>query len=249
VNPILMEIEASGSTRLPDGQLVPLHSAVGPDSGRVLRQAVALAKPRLACEVGLAFGVSSLYLLDAMSEHGDGTLIGMDPAQHDHTWRGGGLHNIARAGFADRYEFFGETSQRVLPRLVESGRRIQLGFIDGWHTFDHTLVDFFYMDQMLDVGGVIVLDDVGYPGLKRLAEFILSNRSYSLVDAAYEPVPSNFRRRAKGLAQKLLEPLVRDDSTPGAATRARLAPLQGAMLIALRKDSDDVRRFDHFEPF
>ena len=35
---------------------------------------------------------------------------------------------------------------------------------------------------MLDVGGIIVLDDLGYPSIRRLCHFILSNRSYRTFD-------------------------------------------------------------------
>ena len=36
----------------------------------------------------------------------------------------------------------------ALPRLVEQGKRIQFCFIDGLHTFDYTLLDAFFADQV-----------------------------------------------------------------------------------------------------
>ena len=36
----------------------------------------------------------------------------------------------------------------ALPRLVEQGKRIQFCFIDGLHTFDYTMLDAFYADQV-----------------------------------------------------------------------------------------------------
>jgi predicted O-methyltransferase YrrM len=249
MNPIIEEIVRSGTTQLPDGRSIPAHSGIGPGSGRVIQHAIEVAKPSLGCEVGLAYGLSTLYILDAMQRHGGGRLIGMDPAQHDHTWQGGGLHNVRRAGFEDRYEFHEATSQQMLPRLAEKGTRIQFAFIDGWHTFDHTLVDFFYIDSMLDVGGVVVLDDVGYPGLQRLAHFIVCNRDYAILDLDPRPRPSGWRVAAKSLAQKLLAPLVRDNRTPSAATSGVRSRVDDAALIALQKRGDDSRRFDHFVPF
>jgi predicted O-methyltransferase YrrM len=249
LNHVIEEIERDGMMVLPDGERVRVHSAVGPGSGRVIRRAIEQARPKLGCEVGLAFGVSTLYILDAMKDFGDGRLIGMDPAQHDRTWRGGGLHNLHRAGFSDRYTFHEATSQRVLPRLAEAGTRIQFGFIDGWHTFDHTLVDFFYLDQMMDVGGVVVLDDVGYASLQRLAHFIVTNRDYSLLGSDPRPFPSDFRNTAKAIAKKICHPLVRDDHTPTAESRRLQDPINRSQLIALRKNGDDGRSFDHFVPF
>ena len=249
MNPVLAEIEKTGTMVLPSGEAIKAYSHVGVGSGRVIRHAIAVAKPKLACEVGLAYGVSSLYILDAMQENGGGRLIGMDPAQHDETWRGGGLNNIQRAGYADCYEFHEDTSQRVLPRLAEVGTRIQFGFIDGWHTFDHTLVDFFYIDQMLDVGGVVVLDDVGYPGLRRLAHFIVANRDYEILDFDPVAVAPSWKTGVKRVLQTVLRPWVRDNFTPDERTMALERKVNQAQLIALRKNGNDRRSFDHFVPF
>ena len=137
-HPVIDEIESSGLTILPDGTRVPIHSNIGPESGKVIRQAIEATRPQMGLEVGLAFGMSTLYILDAMQLRGEGQLIGMDPAQHDATWRGGGLYNVQRAGFGHQYVFHEEPSQVVLPRLAAADTRIQFAFIDGWHTFDHT---------------------------------------------------------------------------------------------------------------
>ena len=78
----------------------------------------------MGLEVGLAFGISTLLhtRCNAVAME-DGVLIGIDPAQHDATWRGGGLQNVKRAGFNDRYLFHEERSQVVLPRLDAAGTR------------------------------------------------------------------------------------------------------------------------------
>ena len=117
-----------------------------------------------------------------MRSYGGGRVDWHGPCAARRDLAGGGLHNVKRAGFNDRYFFHEEQSQVVLPRLDAAGTRIQFALIDGWHTFDHTLVDFFFIDRMLDVGGIIVLDDVGYPSICRLCHFILANRNYSTFD-------------------------------------------------------------------
>jgi predicted O-methyltransferase YrrM len=246
-NPVLAEVMQTGVMRLADGALVPLQGHIGIPSARALRRSVEVTRPQLAIEVGLAFGVSTLHILDAMEPYG-GMLIGMDPAQHDETWRGGGLQNVKRAGFADRYLFHEEASQVVLPRLAAAGTRIQFAFIDGWHTFDHTLVDFFFIDKMLDVGGIVVLDDVGYPSIRRLCHFILSNRRYSIVDIVRYP-SQTLRQRLKRVAQAIVHRIVRDDFTPTSTTRAQQWNIASAELISLRKEGEDTRSFDHFVAF
>ena len=248
-HPLIEEIESSGLTTLPGGACVPIHSDIGPESARIIQIAIEATHPRTGIEVGLAFGISTLYILDAMQLHGGGVLIGMDPAQHDVTWRGGGLHNVKRAGFKDRYLFHEERSQVVLPRLDAVGTRIQFAFIDGWHTFDHTLVDFFFIDRMLDVGGIIVLDDVGCPSIRRLCHFILSNRDYTTFDFVRCTSSRTLNTRLKRVSQKILHPLVRDNFTPDASVQQKQRAIETACLIALRKEADDRRSFDHFVAF
>jgi predicted O-methyltransferase YrrM len=249
VNPVLEELERTRMTQLTDGTRVPLHSAVDAATGRLVREAVAAVRPETAIEVGLAFGVSALHILDAMESAGAGRLVGMDPAQHDAVWQGGGLENIRRAGLQGRYEFHEESSQVLLPRLAASGLRVQLAFIDGWHTFDHTLVDFFYADRMLDAGGVVLLDDVGYPAIRRACHFIVTNRDYEFFGCVPRAAAGGARAAAKRAAQRLLGPVVRDDLTPDARAAAAESAVDGAAVIALRKRGEDRRRFDHFTPF
>jgi predicted O-methyltransferase YrrM len=246
---VISEIEATGTTELSDGSRVPLHSHIPPGGGELIRRSIAATKPKLGIEVGLAFGISTLYILDAMQQHGGGKLIGMDPAQHDHTWRGGGLHNVRRAGFAENYEFWEQTSQNILPRLSASGARIQFAFLDGWHTFDHTLIDFFYADAMLDVGGIIVVDDTGYPAIGRLCDFVLANRDYSVFGIDSQLRSPSLRVKIKRAAQALLHPIVRDDLTPDHLVVRRQSAARNSTSIALQKRGNDSRRFDHFVPF
>jgi len=35
------------------------------------------------------------------------------------------------------------------------GVKIDFAFVDGWHTFDYTLIDFFYIDKILRSGGLV----------------------------------------------------------------------------------------------
>jgi predicted O-methyltransferase YrrM len=118
-------------TTLSDGTRVPIHGGIGPESGEIIKRAIKATRPAVGVEVGLAFGISTLYILDAMQAHGGGMLTGMDPAQHDANWRGGGLYNVRRAGFTNRYVFYEEPSQIALPRLTAAGTRVQFAFIDG----------------------------------------------------------------------------------------------------------------------
>lgn len=140
-------------------------------------------------EIGLASGISTLFILEAMKKNGGRKLIGMDPSQFkEHkdrsttavgsTYEGRGLYAVKSAGYSKMYEFYNQSSQLVLPELVKKKVAIDFAFIDGWHTFDHTLVDFFYIDQLLNVGGVVAFHDTNWPSIRLVCKFIETNKKY-----------------------------------------------------------------------
>jgi hypothetical protein len=93
------------------------------------------------------------------------------------------MKNLAQAGHIGMVELIEERSETGLPRLHANGLRIQAAIIDGWHTFDHTLIDFFYINKMLDVGGIFVLDDTQFPAIRHVVQHILTYPAYRAVGA------------------------------------------------------------------
>jgi predicted O-methyltransferase YrrM len=188
MNAVLEELLA-GYTSSPSGDVVQVRDAIGRQKGEFLQELILELRPVVSLEVGLAHGVSALFICDALSKTANARHIVIDPYQdrfdmaHRHLqedgYRGIGLHNLSRAGYGDMIEFYDEPSYRVLPRLEEQGRKIDFAFIDGWHTFDYALVDFFYIDKMLDVGGMVVFDDANWPAIRKVIRYVVRNLAYS----------------------------------------------------------------------
>lgn len=249
MHPLLERIYTEGVIRGPEGIDVRVTSHVPRDEAELLYDVVERVGSGDVVEVGMAFGISSLALADALEKRGtEGTLVAMDPAQHDEVWRGLGLAQIQAAGLSHRIEFHERASQVVMPELWRSSRRFTVAFIDGWHTFDHTLIDCFYADRMLEVGGYLVLDDVGYPAIRRAVQFVLSNWAYELSDALYGEGELR-HHRVRRTIKRWLAGIARTDQTPSLEHRVLFQQLVGTHAVALRKLKDDGRRFDHFVPF
>lgn len=249
MNAVLTQIVRTSRTFLPSGEQIEATSYIDEACGSLLQRVIRDIRPQVGVEVGLAFGISTLYILEALNEVGGQKLIGMDPAQHDNYWRGGGLQNVQSSGYAHLYEFHETTSQQLLPELVGKKQKLDFGFIDGWHTFDHTLVDFFYIDQMLNAGGVIVFDDVAYPAIRRVCDFVLTNRAYEIYDSVKFAAVDGIRRWGKAKVGKVLDPLVRTDKTPQPEAKRTESQISDAYFLAIRKLADDARRWDHFIHF
>ena len=189
MNPVLEQIVASDTVtdgtsvfplRHPAAPTLPV--AVDPREGNFLGHIIEELEPRVSLEIGMAYGVSTLYLCEALSQlpHPVRHIV-MDPFQTPQ-WRGIGLRNVEMAGYRAMIDFHEERSEFLLPRLVEEGVQIDFAFVDGWHTFDQVLVEFFYLNKMLRVGGVIAFDDAERRGINRVVRHALAYPAYRVFE-------------------------------------------------------------------
>ncbi|QIF02947.1 class I SAM-dependent methyltransferase [Roseimicrobium sp. ORNL1] len=156
------------------GNQSPLDSNVSESEARLLFDAVIEVKPLQSVEVGLAKGVSTLAILGALAENGQGRHVVMDPFQDN--YKNSGIEMVRRSGLEPLWEFHRKFAEEVIPSLGA----IQFAFIDASHLFDLTLVEFVMVDKKLDVGGVVGFHDMWMPSLQGVFRFILSNRSYEV---------------------------------------------------------------------
>ena len=168
------------------GDAVKVHSSIGRESGLFLQKIVADIQARETLEVGLAYGLSALFVCDALRRNGGRRHVAIDPFQSSE-WLGIGIENVRRAGFDDLLEFHERPSYQVLPELQQHGRTIDFALIDGFTTFDYKLVDAFLVDKVLSVGGVMVIRTGNMIPARKVCAFIESNWSYSRSAICAEP--------------------------------------------------------------
>jgi predicted O-methyltransferase YrrM len=239
VNAVLAEVLDTRRVVARDGTVIALHSEISVAEGAALQRLVRDIRPQVTLEIGCGYGISALYICEALAEVGGRTHIVIDPDQLT-DWKSAGLFSVERAGFGSLLEFHGVSSHLALPRLEEAGVRVGLALIDGWHTFDYAMVDFFYVDHLLDVGGVVMLDDTAaYPAIRKLARYIATHRQYVPLrnDASIQPavagpyIPS--RGAIRRLAARVFQPrITQPDGSLG---------LPSDNFIAFRKVGDDKR--------
>ena len=178
---MLDQIYASGKVEDADGtQLDAFPAGLPREHADVVRRLVREGAFSRTLETGMAYGLSTLAICEALAP--DGSHIAIDPHQST-DWRSIGMLNVGRAGFSDRVRLVEARSDEALPRLLDEGVRIDFALIDGLHLFDATLVDFFLIDRMLDVGGVVVFHDTWMPAVAQAVAFVRANRAYSDVEA------------------------------------------------------------------
>lgn len=99
-------------------------------------------------------------------------LISIDPNQN-RKWKEVGLFSVESAGLKQFHRFYEGKSYDIMPKLLsDHAESLDLVFIDGWHTFDYTLVDGFYADLLVKSGGYIVFDDALHKGPQKVVRMM-----------------------------------------------------------------------------
>jgi predicted O-methyltransferase YrrM len=185
------------------------------EEGRILERLIAQTSIGTSLEVGFAYGISTLYIFDALKETGQlSRHIVIDPFQHSQ-WRGIGLRNVRMAGYEPYIDFFESYSELVLPKLLADGVSLDFALIDGWHTFDQVLVEFYFINRMLNLGGVIVFDDADRESVSKVIRYALQYPAYRIMATAEGPrgsLAGKLRRtvgRVRGIDAILKPELVR----------------------------------------
>lgn len=164
---IIQRIYEAGVVTGRSGKVHELNSSIDSTEGEFLFDIIE-KDPKIlrTLEVGCAYGLSPLHICSATKGRPGASHTIVDPFQN--TSSGGvGTKHLREAGI-DFFELVEVKSEFALPRILEMTEgQFDFIFIDGWHTFDHTLLDCFYATRLLRVGGYLAIDDVTFPSVKR----------------------------------------------------------------------------------
>ena len=205
-------------------------------------------------EIGCAWGISSLFICQGIEarENSQHTII--DPFQRIQ-WDNVGINNLEKAGFSN-FQLIEEKSECALPGLLTKNQEtFDFVFIDGWHTFDHTLVDLYYSLRLLKIGGVVVIDDVSMSSVRQAVDYVLQFENIELI--------SRVRISRKATNQRILRilltanPIFRFKPIKRLIKRVLksrffyfLYPEEGSSMIAMRKTGNDNRDWNwHSDSF
>ena len=206
-NPVLEELFETGKTISASGEVVDVHSNIPVEAANALYRLVCRMRPQQILEVGMAFGVSTLSILTPIRDSDyDGRLLSIDPQQKE-GWRDCGTIAVERAGMQRFHRLLPQPDYAALPHLLAEGRQFGLAYLDGWHTFDYTLLDFWYADRMLPPEGIIGFNDCGWPAVDKVIRFVLTHRHYQEIEVGLRKEFlectrwNEFRRRLKRRAK------------------------------------------------
>jgi predicted O-methyltransferase YrrM len=248
---VLERILASGEVQDDEGNLLALHSNVKAEDGQRIAACIERYGISRTLEVGCGYGVSSLYICDAISKHSNAHHVIIDPFQST-DWRGVGAMNLRQAGYSC-WELIEQPSELALPTLLKNGLKVQFALIDGWHTFDQALIDFFYTDRLLEQGGIVAFDDVGLAPITRVVRYVLNYPNYRLIDFTEKRLPTSRKRAALGAILRRFASALPTHIQEEYFSASLLKPLEEIGLVDrcafLQKSGRDTRNWDWYAHF
>jgi hypothetical protein len=81
----------------------------------------------------------------------------------------------------ERIRFIPMKSHAFLPSLDLEGRKLDFALIDGSHTFPEPIIDYYYVNEHLKVGGLLAIDDLPISSVGILHKFLITEPAYEQV--------------------------------------------------------------------
>ncbi len=248
VNPIIDEIYRTRVVRDASGNEYNLSSEVDSAEGDYLYRLISSdSSITKTLEVGCAFGLSSLHICEALRNRLGASHVIIDPKQAD-VWHDIGIAHLQRAGI-EFFKLISEPSELALPGLLrDQPESFDLIFIDGWHTFDQTMLDMFYANRLVRVGGYIVIDDCNWESIAAVISYYMNYPAFKWLR---EPGMSRRTWKVRGAkaSRMLLPPRVAHAILPAGIHSHVYRRMCYPSMVAFKKIAEDTRSWTWFKSF
>ena len=181
----LEEMYKNGYSLNLKGEKQKLDDCIRRDEATSIAQVLHNTKATVSIETGVASGASALAICHILKQNGNGEArhYGVDPNQMSY-YGGAAMANLEKEGLSGIFHLLEGPSHQQIPELISKGEKVDFALIDGWHTFDYTLIDFFLVDKLLKPGGYIAFHDVYGRAKQKVINFILTHRKYRIAKEA-----------------------------------------------------------------
>lgn len=119
-------------------------------------------------------GLSTICFAVIGSEH---ICVSPDPKEHNRIRHFCTTHHISTKGV----RFIAMKSEAALPSLDIGGRKLDFALIDGCHAFPTPMIDYYYLNERLKIGGFLFVDDLHISTVGFLHKFLITEPAYEFV--------------------------------------------------------------------
>jgi predicted O-methyltransferase YrrM len=110
-------------------------------------------------ETGVAYGVTSAYMLQALEDNAFGRLVSIDLpplSRKARQWVG----TLVPDHLRHRWNLHIGSAQKLLPKLLRQEGKLDMFVHDSLHTYAHMQWEFATIWKALQPGGVLIADDI-----------------------------------------------------------------------------------------
>jgi predicted O-methyltransferase YrrM len=137
----------------------PIDYSIMGESGPFLYKLCKIIKPEIIVETGVAYGVSSSYILQALSENNKGKIISNDYIFRP--WQSKKMIGSAiPKNLLQRWELKIGTSEKLLDDIFKKFSSIDIFLHDSLHTYKNMSFEFEKAWPFINEGGFLLSDDV-----------------------------------------------------------------------------------------
>ncbi|NII24086.1 class I SAM-dependent methyltransferase [Pseudoflavitalea sp. X16] len=235
-----------------NGSKVVFTSAIDFEEATFIDNLIRELRPQNTIEIGCAEGASSLVIMDALASSGGQHTI-IDPFQTTY-WESKGINLLQMFGH-DQYKLIEKGSEIALPALLDKAEKFDFAFIDGYHTFDHTLLDAFYLVKMLKPGGVLVIDDVQMPAINKCLRYLYNYPCLQYKGSSMGTSATKSRKlfdKVKGgvqLISGIIPQKWRSELLNDSVLRSDVKLGLRSSMVAFQKTAEDTREWNWWKSF
>jgi predicted O-methyltransferase YrrM len=148
----------------------------------VIASAIAEFKPERTLEIGLAHAGSTTAILTAKKHFAlDGIHYAVDPYQKTHS-ASRGLEVLEKLGFNESFQWIEDWSENYLPQAIEAGELFDFILVDGGHGLGQAMVDAYFADRLLRIGGLMAIDDIYMETTCQSIKYLVNECKYEILN-------------------------------------------------------------------
>ena len=137
----------------------PIDYSINSDSRKFLYILCRILKPKNVIETGVAYGLSSSYILKALDKNQSGTLHSIDSIFRP--WQSENMIGAAiPENLKHRWNFNLGKSTEKLQQVFEKLNSVDIFIHDSSHTYKNMIFEFECAEKNLNENGIIISDDV-----------------------------------------------------------------------------------------
>ena len=156
----------------------PTDYSINEDSRLFLYALCKIIKPEIVVETGVAYGISSAYILQALHENDKGTLYSIDNVFKP--WESREMiGNAIPKNLQNRWKLTVGTSSEKLEKIFQSIEKADIFLHDSLHTYKNMLLEFQTAWPFIKNNGFLLSDDIG--DNNAFLEFYLANEGHPIL--------------------------------------------------------------------